>query len=553
MTVRAAGIMLLGMVSLFSSIRLAGKPPVQDAATPDPHKAHAGGHVAFRTSDRCVACHNGMQTSSGEDVSIGLAWRASLMANSSRDPYWQGSVRRETLDHPESKASVEDDCSGCHMPAIHLSDQSEGRITQILSRLPLKTEARDGYAPETDGVTCSVCHQIEKTGLGTQQTFNGNVVIAKTTDKEQRIEYGPYVPDNGHQRLMVSSTREYLPKEGDQMRDSALCGSCHTLYTKALGPGGKQVGILPEQVPYQEWHHSDYATRQNCQSCHMPEVTEPVAITALYGQRREGLHRHVFVGGNFLLEGMFRDHGKDLSANASPEEFSAAVDRTRQFLGTQAARLTIPSIEQTSDGLAFHVLAQNMTGHKLPTAYPARRVWLHVTVRDKDGRAIFESGALQPDGSIAGNDNDGDPSRFEPHYREITREDQVEIFEPILKDIDGKVTTGLLAAVDYAKDNRLLPSGFSKQTAPKEIAVVGDAAADPQFTDQGATIAYRIQTQHASGPFQVRAELWYQPVGYRWAHNLEPYQEAEPQKFVKYYEQSSHDSAQLLAAAEVTR
>ena len=47
----------------------------------------------FRTSDRCVACHNGMKTKSGEDYSIGVDWRASIMANSSRDPYWQGSVR----------------------------------------------------------------------------------------------------------------------------------------------------------------------------------------------------------------------------------------------------------------------------------------------------------------------------------------------------------------------------------------------------------------------------------------------------------------------------
>ena len=28
-------------------------------------------------------------TPSGEDVSIGVAWRATMMANSSRDPYWQ--------------------------------------------------------------------------------------------------------------------------------------------------------------------------------------------------------------------------------------------------------------------------------------------------------------------------------------------------------------------------------------------------------------------------------------------------------------------------------
>ena len=55
----------------------------------------------FQTSDRCLACHNGLVTASGADVSIGFHWRASMMANSSRDPYWQGSVRREVIDHPE--------------------------------------------------------------------------------------------------------------------------------------------------------------------------------------------------------------------------------------------------------------------------------------------------------------------------------------------------------------------------------------------------------------------------------------------------------------------
>ena len=67
-------------------------------------------------------------------------------------------------------------------------------------------------------------------------------------------------------------------------------------------------------------------------------------------------------------------------------------------------------------------------------------------------------------GLIVGNDNDADPTRYEPHYREITNPQQVEIFEPILKDEHGHVTTGLLSAVGYLKDNRLLPDGFDKQT-----------------------------------------------------------------------------------------
>ena len=67
-------------------------------------------------------------------------------------------------------------------------------------------------------------------------------------------------------------------------------------------------------------------------------------------------------------------------------------------------------------GACADVLVENLGGHKLPTAYPSRRSWLHLIVRDSDGRVMFESGALPPDGSIEGNDNDADPARFESHY-----------------------------------------------------------------------------------------------------------------------------------------
>src|SRR6187549_689069 len=68
----------------------------------------------FSTSDRCVACHNGMTTPSGEDVSIGFAWRASIMANAARDPYWQAAVRREAVDYPAAAAVIQNECAACH-------------------------------------------------------------------------------------------------------------------------------------------------------------------------------------------------------------------------------------------------------------------------------------------------------------------------------------------------------------------------------------------------------------------------------------------------------
>jgi len=226
---------------------------------------------------------------------------------------------------------------------------------------------------------------------------------------------------------------------------------------------------------------------------------------------------------------------------------TAGAEKTAEFLQSQAARVTIRDIKARSAQLTLDVLVENLTGHKLPTAFPSRRAWLHVIVRDANGKAVFESGALNPDGSIRGNDNDADPLSFEPHYREIKDSDEVQIYEPILRDQAGHVTTGLAAAVGYLKDNRLLPSGFQKQTADKDIAVVGDAADDPDFTAAGDSVRYSVQLGDAPGPFHVDAELWYQPIGFRWAHNLAPYQAAETRRFVNYYESMSTDTALILA------
>src|SRR3954470_5839646 len=86
--------------------------------------------IRFETSDRCIACHNNLKTPSGKDVSIGFDWRASIMANAARDPYWQASVRREDIDHPESKAMIEDECSTCHMPIARFEAKVEDKKGQ---------------------------------------------------------------------------------------------------------------------------------------------------------------------------------------------------------------------------------------------------------------------------------------------------------------------------------------------------------------------------------------------------------------------------------------
>jgi hypothetical protein len=364
--------------------------------------------------------------------------------------------------------------------------------------------------------------------------------------------YGPYPVDTAKVAPLHLSGSGYPLAESKHIREAALCGSCHTLYTSSIAADGKDAGTLPEQMVYPEWLHSDYRDKQSCQQCHMPAVSDPVKIAVLYSDPKEGVRSHSFDGSNFLMQRILNAHRNDLGVAAPEADLEAAATRTVFYLQSQAAHLLLSSIEPADGWIRFTVKVENLTGHKLPTSFPSRRAWLHVTVIATDGHIIFESGRLHADGSIEGNVNDTDPTRYLPHFTKINSPDQVEIFEPILGDAEGHVTTGLLTATKYLKDNRILPAGFDKATASTEIAVQGEAASDPAFKGGSSTTQYQIPARGASGPFKIAVQLLYQPIGYRWARNLASFQADEPRHFVKYFEQAAPNSAVVLAHAEAT-
>ncbi len=536
---------LIAVLLAAPGLRSQNAPPAKPAAKElNPHISF-GAH--FQTSERCIACHNGLTTPTGEDVSIGYNWRTSMMANSARDPYWHAGVRREIIDHPTAKAAIEDECSICHMPAARFEAKLAGHEGEVFSHLPFVMK-KPGDRLAADGVTCSVCHQIAPDNLGKRESFVGGFKIDTTLPPGERPVFGPFKIENG-QTMMMKSSATFKPTEAAHIRDSELCATCHTLFTQALDPQGRPIGELPEQVPYQEWLHSDYKTTRSCQSCHMPTVADDVPIASVLGEPRTGMARHTFVGGNFFMQRLLNRFRNDLSVAAQPQELEAAANRTVAHLQTEAARVTISSIEQRSGRLETNLSIENLGGHKLPTAYPSRRAWLHVTVRDAAGRVVFESGAFEPTGAIRGNDNDADAGKFEPHYTEITSPEQVQIYESVMAGPTGTLTTGLLTAVRYVKDNRLLPHGFDKGTAEKDIAVHGEAERDADFTGGGDRIRYSVAVGDAQGPFQVDAELWYQPIAHRWAANLRPYDAFEPKRFTGYYESMAPGSAVVLARA----
>lgn len=503
----------------------------------------------FRTADVCVACHNGIVTPSGEDVSIGLDWRASMMANSARDPYWQAAVRREVMDHPEAGAEIEAECSICHMPMARTQAHLSGGRGEVFANLPIGRSASPFADLAADGVSCTVCHQILEDGLGEPESFTGGFRIDPLGGPGERRIFGPFEVDTGRTTIMHSASR-FLPTQATHLQSSALCGSCHTLYTHSLGPGGEVIDTFPEQMPYVEWLHSAYpAEGRSCQSCHMPVVAGEVPITSVLPQPREEVSRHVFRGGNFFMLGMLARYRDELGVKALPHELALTARRTVEHLQTRAATLSVSGVEVRDGRLSAEVRVENLGGHKLPTAYPSRRAWIHLRVWDGAGAVVFESGALSPLGWIAGNDNDDDPGRYEPHHREITRGDQVQIYETILGAPDGGVTTGLLTAVRYLKDNRVLPRGFDKASASDDIAVRGEALGDADFSAGEDRVRYVADVAGTRGPYRVEAELWYQPIAYRWAHNLRSYDAFETSRFVSYYDSMAHASAVVLARA----
>jgi hypothetical protein len=500
----------------------------------------------FHTSDRCMACHNGMIDTSGKDISIGANWSSSMMANSARDPYWQAGVRREIMDHAGAKAAIEDKCSSCHMPMARFMARTAGKQGGVFQHLPVAPAVTEVDILAANGVSCSMCHQITEEKLGTEESFTAGFVVDTQKPLGQRAVYGPFDVDDGRTRVMQSST-QFVPTMKTHIQDSAFCATCHTLYTHALGPNGEVVGELPEQVPYLEWKHSAYKESRNCQSCHMPVLAQATAISSVLGLPREAFSQHIFRGGNFFMPKIFNLNRTELGVEALPSDLNKTTNETVEHLQTKAARVTIREAGFTDDRLQIEVDVKNIAGHKLPTAYPSRRVWLNLIVRDRDGQIIFSSGKFNQDGSIEGNDNDDNPERYEPHYDVIENQQQVQIYEAIMVDHQGQVTTSLLSGVRYAKDNRLLPNGFDKKTAHEDIAVRGVAAEDTNFNDNGDTVSYSVAADKSHGPYSVDVTLRYQPIAYRWAKNLSAYEAMETKRFVGYYEQTAKESAVTLA------
>ena len=145
-------------------------------------QSFAGGPLAYFTepdfvgSSRCAVCHTDLKDSQGNDMSITNHWRSTMMANAAKDPLWQAKVASEVFRNPAIKDVIEKKCVTCHMPMDWTQQNALSKVYQADQGGVFAGFLKDSsqlHAAAMDGVSCSLCHQIEDKNLGEKAGFSG--------------------------------------------------------------------------------------------------------------------------------------------------------------------------------------------------------------------------------------------------------------------------------------------------------------------------------------------------------------------------------------------
>ncbi|MBT8348168.1 MAG: hypothetical protein HKP62_01815 [Sulfurovum sp.] len=508
----------------------------------------------FSGSQNCVQCHDDLIDENETDVSLVHAWQGTIMANAATDPLWKAKVATEVKEHPEFKQTIEAKCSRCHTPMANVEakfDDPSGD-TISLSEDGFFNHENLYYDAAMQGVSCTLCHQIKNTSqLGTTEGFSGNFEINGTV----RNIYGPY------QKPVVNPMQmqlDYTPVFSEHTEDSKLCASCHNLETPVIATDGSLTNFtFPEQAAYTEWEYSDFnGTKDTCQNCHMPKAEGSLVISTK-GQGvepRPNFHQHKFLGANTYMLEILKNNRVKLGALADETRFDESITDTREFLKS-AAVINIGNTVFLNRTLSFDVNVTNKSGHKFPTGFPSRRVWLHVTVKNTANQIVFESGGFNSEGQIIGVDDTLTANTYEPHYEKINDESQVQVYETILSDTDDNMTYILLHALHYLKDNRILPKGLDKNdiNLPETINPHGNAENDSNFIGGSDTVKYEIENLAADN-YTITATLYYQTLSYGFAQDLYKNSELPEVALMKlldanttnHYETISADSTSII-------
>jgi Tfp pilus assembly protein PilF len=334
---------------------------------------------SFLTAKYCGHCHQAAYAQ----------WRQTAHANSFRAPWYVKNVN--LLIHGKGIEYARH-CEGCHNPIALTS----GAMTQN-SPVNRKFDA--------DGITCSVCHSIQKVDTrGTGSYVMG--VPAVLVDADGKPIYG----EVSDKEILAHLDRHSQAVMKDFYRTSEFCGACHKAALPKMLNGYKWQRAI---FLYDEWQQASFG-KQNplpfyvkpqvstCQTCHMAEETIEQPD---YGAEQGKLMSHRWLGANTVLS---KYYGYD-----------EQLQKTIAFLQNGVLNVDLFGIERNDgkliaplgtepfdiaagDVLTVSVVIQNKgIGHTLvPEQRDFYECWVEFQAKDAAGNTLMDSGAVGPDGAL---------------------------------------------------------------------------------------------------------------------------------------------------------
>lgn len=501
----------------------------------------------FKASGNCDGCHGFDETmfantnSEGHDISPITYWRGTMMANAAKDPLWKAKVSHEVAVNPSHQEALEDKCTSCHAPM--------GKFSHDEFNLgPYGMDDLETDSLGQDGVSCLACHKQSTENLGNENSGVLNFIGAP-------VAFGPFgKPFEAPMQDLVG----VIPVYGEHINDAGICAGCHTLLTESVDLEGNFTGEkFVEQATYHEWLNSAYDDNQSnattCQGCHMPRIEDEVVISANYPALlfpREPYALHELVGGNSFMLKILKQNATTLGIAASDEVLDSTIARSERMLSQQTLDLDLSFGTFINDTGFFTLRIENLAGHKFPSGYPSRRAFVEFVVIQNNGDTLFQSGVLQPDFEVAGHN-----TTYEPHYNVINQEDQAQIYEMVMGDVNGDVTTVLERAFTHLKDNRLTPLGFTTSHEVYDTTrIAGLALSDADFNFDGFEgsgtdlVHYQVPLNGYNGTIKILSKVWYQAVPPRYLTEMFAVSTPEIAAFEAMYNAS--DKAPVLVAAD---
>jgi eukaryotic-like serine/threonine-protein kinase len=343
-------------------------------------------------------------------------------------------------------------CVNCHSPAENLEGKMpvwEGRANgNPQSRLPVRDILS---ARGMEGISCGFCHQVHgpvnPRGRGYQGNpswtsfVTGQVFQSRPEDRASLfgIANSGYLLDS---TSFLSSGRGgglvphklHDEAQSKYLRSSEFCGSCHDVRlfgTDVLGARkGEQFKRL--RNGYTEW--AEWAaiekrkgkTPATCQDCHMstfPGVCEPAPGATgdnlcpddtKFAKRAPGIYAqgHAARGSkdatslsSHYLSGvdlpLAREYPEVLLDEAALDidgvPISAKARRDALLQATFDFQVEAPTLRGSR--LSVPLVIENVgAGHRVPAGFSQEReIWVHLTVKDKAGRVLYEVGRVDRD------------------------------------------------------------------------------------------------------------------------------------------------------------